>query len=604
MASQIPAIVQTVFEGFPIKKESFRLDVEPLASSGKKDRVCVRALDGFIFLKDGQYVYPNYETSTPEWWKGVVAYGYVAALTGEHRFFVWAGEWDDDYEGKHHEVMEIRNILGMCKDKSIHWRDGQEQIVWIETAGGFSYALLEPAEEYDNGEWDTVIRSWSALPGGQSQDWAGFARAARDDDKPSWWRGNGAPAAWKHFTKPIRETELKKAAPKKAKEAAKEKGKVKSNPKPKPKQTPKPKSKVRAESEEAGASAPSTVSKRKLEESEHDASRLRKRKSGVSYVESVSEKSGDTDAEGEDDVPSVVEPGKEPAPPNNQRPSPSKAKKPKAISPKKTQKLGAGHGPSPSHSAESPKRPSDKGGQAGGNETEVPGSTQTTSGMAQLAIVEDSTNLPDTVGPHAEDTVAGGDNGGGKSHMSTLPSVPAPVGLAATPNSNDSPIPSASNIPIPKMRPDVPAPAPTDVAVDKPMRALSIPPAPAPEGSQLTVRRERGASVPANCLLSVIAPAEPHIVAPAPPTAPHPAPSSAAAPDSASASASAAAPAPAAAPAASEAQAPNSARNPPSAAPTSSADELPSAQGSVRPVHEAGQFALDNMTGKSTMRRR
>ena len=86
--------------------------------------VRLRALDGFIFMKGSKFVYPKYQLSTPEWWKNVVVYGYIAALTGNFRWFIWAGQWGEDYEGKHLEVVKIENITGMVKESSPHWRNG------------------------------------------------------------------------------------------------------------------------------------------------------------------------------------------------------------------------------------------------------------------------------------------------------------------------------------------------------------------------------------------------------------------------------------------------------------------------------------------------
>jgi hypothetical protein len=85
--------------------------------------VQVRALDGFLFVKNGRFVYPTFD-KPEEWWTGVVAYGYAAALTGEYRYFIWAGQWDQDYEGKHIEVVRLENLVGIYKESHVHWRNG------------------------------------------------------------------------------------------------------------------------------------------------------------------------------------------------------------------------------------------------------------------------------------------------------------------------------------------------------------------------------------------------------------------------------------------------------------------------------------------------
>jgi hypothetical protein len=43
-------------------------------------------------MRGNTFVYPSYKTSTPDWWQGVVGYGYTAALTGDFKFFIW-GEY-------------------------------------------------------------------------------------------------------------------------------------------------------------------------------------------------------------------------------------------------------------------------------------------------------------------------------------------------------------------------------------------------------------------------------------------------------------------------------------------------------------------------------
>ncbi|EUC54347.1 hypothetical protein RSOL_041410, partial [Rhizoctonia solani AG-3 Rhs1AP] len=305
--------------------------------------------------------------STPEWWRGVVAYGYVAGLTGDYRFFIWAGQWDEDFDGKHIEVMQIRNIMGLFKETSVHWRQGEEAILWLETKGGYSYALTEPAEEYNHGSWDQVVRSWTKLPDGQSQACPGFSVVARKDAKPSWWKGDAAQKAWDHFQKPIKAAQKAEQATKRKEEKEDQKrrkslqkmlegtskaqakgkgaGQAKAKGKGKGKGTGNAKAKEAPEeqggsltdglgSQSVGAEGSSAGTKRKREDPGYDQSRLRKRKSDVSYVELDDIEEEDAMGEKESSPDPIQEPS---SPLPEEHPSPSKAKQPIRVkSPKKT----------------------------------------------------------------------------------------------------------------------------------------------------------------------------------------------------------------------------------------------------------------------------
>ncbi|KAF8750358.1 hypothetical protein RHS01_09350 [Rhizoctonia solani] len=138
-------------------------------------------------MRDGKYVYPEYNVCTSKWWKGVVAYGYTAALTGNFKYLVWSGEIDVDYEEKHIEVVAIHNIIGLQKEANKHWRDGLEEILWLETKAGYSYALMEPEEWYDHTKWEAVICLWQNLPSGLSQADPTFTRLSPEDQRPTWF---------------------------------------------------------------------------------------------------------------------------------------------------------------------------------------------------------------------------------------------------------------------------------------------------------------------------------------------------------------------------------------------------------------------------------
>ncbi|QRW21902.1 hypothetical protein RhiXN_09489 [Rhizoctonia solani] len=150
-----------------------------------------------FFMRDGKYVYPEYNVCTSKWWKGVVAYGYTAALTGNFKYLVWSGEIDVDYEEKHIEVVAIHNIIGLQKEANKHWRDGLEEILWLETKAGYSYALMEPEEWYDHTKWEAVICSWQNLPSGLSQADPTFTRLSPEDQRPTWFSDAEGLKAWK-----------------------------------------------------------------------------------------------------------------------------------------------------------------------------------------------------------------------------------------------------------------------------------------------------------------------------------------------------------------------------------------------------------------------
>ncbi|KDN33879.1 hypothetical protein RSAG8_13033, partial [Rhizoctonia solani AG-8 WAC10335] len=117
---RLPDPIAHIFAPHPILPENTTLDPED-PSIAEYGEAKVRALDGFIFVKDGRFVYPTY--NQPEnWWKGVLAFGYMVALTGDFKYFVWAGQLDEDFDGKHIEVVILANLVGLSKERSVHWR--------------------------------------------------------------------------------------------------------------------------------------------------------------------------------------------------------------------------------------------------------------------------------------------------------------------------------------------------------------------------------------------------------------------------------------------------------------------------------------------------
>ncbi|KAG8734338.1 hypothetical protein FRC11_005325 [Ceratobasidium sp. 423] len=231
MPFRAPDPIAYIFDGHLIQPENVALDPEGSDAvangngmsniEGKRRtidhrnvrmKVIARALDGFIFVKDGRFVYPTYGVPD-EWWQGVVAYGYVAALTGEFKYFIWAGQWHMHYDDKHLEVVILANLQGLSKEINKHWRNGKEHILWLDTDQGYSYALLEPAEEYDRGGWTRVTSSWTSVPDPECSGDPSFCRIQPQDVRPEWWDGNGDDA-WDHFQgRPEQTPQLDKAQP-------------------------------------------------------------------------------------------------------------------------------------------------------------------------------------------------------------------------------------------------------------------------------------------------------------------------------------------------------------------------------------------------------
>jgi hypothetical protein len=84
----------------------------------------IRALNWFVFVKNGQVISPCYQDCTTQFWQGVEVYGFVASLTGPPRYHLMAGLWSYAWGGKHFEVMHIREIIGLHKEKDLNWRGG------------------------------------------------------------------------------------------------------------------------------------------------------------------------------------------------------------------------------------------------------------------------------------------------------------------------------------------------------------------------------------------------------------------------------------------------------------------------------------------------
>ncbi|KAG8739119.1 hypothetical protein FRC10_006117 [Ceratobasidium sp. 414] len=217
MPIKVPDEIAKIYDYLPFKPEHYRLDTEPRYATPGKRSVLVRALDDFVFIKDGKFAYPIYGLST-DWWNGVTAYGWMMSPVGEFKYMAWAGDWGSSFPGKHMELVELKNLRGLSKEANKHWRKGQEEALWLETRECMTYVLLEPAKPYDAAAgWGCVIASWTKLPGAQSQRDPTFTPIDPEDDRPAWWFGSDSNKSWNHFQRPIKEAERREAAARKRK---------------------------------------------------------------------------------------------------------------------------------------------------------------------------------------------------------------------------------------------------------------------------------------------------------------------------------------------------------------------------------------------------
>ncbi|GAB1525317.1 hypothetical protein RhiTH_008475 [Rhizoctonia solani] len=175
------------YAGYKIQPKFITLDPEsPQELRKGEGKMIACALDGFMFLKGTKYAYPH-QGADAYWWRGIIAFGFVTPLCGSFKYFTWSGHWGADWEEKHLETIIITNIVHISKEKNINWQNGTEDILWIETKHGYSYALLEPNAQYNGGYWQPVTESWaSTLADGVSASPA-FKPLPWHSPRPAWW---------------------------------------------------------------------------------------------------------------------------------------------------------------------------------------------------------------------------------------------------------------------------------------------------------------------------------------------------------------------------------------------------------------------------------
>lgn len=138
--AQLPFDVKEVYGDHPVRPEHIKLDPEsdkePDNGKGTSCRIffvrkltycpreaCARLLTDFLFVKNGELVFPYYESCTKEFWAGVEVWGYMMAPTGMYWWLAWSLLWHLDWPGKHMELVRITNANGMSKEFSPHFRN-------------------------------------------------------------------------------------------------------------------------------------------------------------------------------------------------------------------------------------------------------------------------------------------------------------------------------------------------------------------------------------------------------------------------------------------------------------------------------------------------
>ncbi|GAB1523776.1 hypothetical protein RhiTH_006926 [Rhizoctonia solani] len=177
------------YAGYKIQPKFITLDPES-PQELRKGEVIARALDGFMFLKGTKYAYPH-QGADAYWWRGIIAFGFVTPLCGSFKYFTWSGHWGADWEEKHLETIIITNIVHISKERNINWRNGTEDILWIETKHGYSYALLEPDAQYNGGYWQPVTESWASTSADGVSANPAFKPLPWHSPRPAWWDALG-----------------------------------------------------------------------------------------------------------------------------------------------------------------------------------------------------------------------------------------------------------------------------------------------------------------------------------------------------------------------------------------------------------------------------
>ncbi|CAE6540611.1 unnamed protein product [Rhizoctonia solani] len=190
------------YQDYDIQQEDVALHPEDVQRSAQGKRI-IRALNWFVFVKDGQPTAPVYSDCTDQSWSGTVVYGFAASLSGKARWHIMGGFWSYAWGEKHFELISIETIVGFSKKYSPHWRGGIDPTLWLETGGGYTYALLDPATEYSQ-MWKVVCHSWTPIGDGADPTYLDVDPAF---PRPVWWAGT---QSWNYVQRMV-EDEKKRA---------------------------------------------------------------------------------------------------------------------------------------------------------------------------------------------------------------------------------------------------------------------------------------------------------------------------------------------------------------------------------------------------------
>ncbi|KDN35633.1 hypothetical protein RSAG8_11428, partial [Rhizoctonia solani AG-8 WAC10335] len=172
------------YEKYDVEQEDMNLHPED-GQPPPRGRCIIRALNWFIFVKDGQFIAPIHADCADQFWKGVEVYGFAASLSGTARWHIMGGFWSYQWGDKQVITAKIDPAL------------------WLETKAGKTYVLLDPAPEYSD-IWKVVCHSWTPVADGADPTY-------RDVDpafpRPIWWGGS---RAWDYVQRMVEE-EKKKA---------------------------------------------------------------------------------------------------------------------------------------------------------------------------------------------------------------------------------------------------------------------------------------------------------------------------------------------------------------------------------------------------------
>ncbi|QRV80761.1 hypothetical protein RhiJN_13144 [Ceratobasidium sp. AG-Ba] len=192
-SSPLPFNMQKIWGTTKCRSEEYVLDTEAEGRLGSGESR-IRYLTDFIFVKDGKIVFPLYEMCTQEFWKGVEVYGFMTGPTSSiDRWYIWSLHWW--LTKQQVELVRIDNVIGIEKQNDPRYRNGNQQVLWLNSRKRYSYALMEPDESVAAG-WNSVILSWRP----QGRD--GLPVCVQADPNialPDWWHQKGevaGRAAW------------------------------------------------------------------------------------------------------------------------------------------------------------------------------------------------------------------------------------------------------------------------------------------------------------------------------------------------------------------------------------------------------------------------